>query len=374
MADLVDSVKGGAKQAVNDYLKNQSENLKTWQNENIPLYNPATCRRATKEEMDAAKPSAYKVLQDLAGAIGVDIKDPEAGLICESPISADQYPANIYDTSQVAISSSEQAGASMIAGSAVAQKAIKVIDTSPAKIGANIVGEAKDVIMGQVSEVSGVDVSKNKKTKSTKSKSSNSGNGNVQVTGKQIALCGQVTTYGESKKNALTKRTDKVQFDRDHIPASAYMLEKAESDIAKGIYEAEGIRDINPCMKKAIICKAVVMIVPKQIHGLGYTYGKSVNELKADGDLKKSPNTIAKRDIDKYRDLLKSKKPLNKKGEKLTKEERKKRRVANKKCKDNIKDGLDKMDNEKYDDFLKKHILENKECTLSSYDTNKKNC
>ncbi len=140
------------------------------------------------------------------------------------------------------------------------------------------------------------------------------------------------------------------------------------------IYEAEGIEEINPCMQKAIICKAPVIIVPKQIHGLGYTYGKSVKELKVDGDLKKSPNSIANRDIDKYRDLLRNKKPLNKKGEKLTPKDREKRSVANKQCKENIKEGLDKMEKIIYDKFLKEQILENKECDMSSYDTSKKSC
>ena len=182
MADeLVDGVVGGAKQAANDFLKNQSEGLKTWQNKNMPLYDSRTCRRVTKEEMDAAKPWMYKTLQKLYAAVGVEIKDPAPGIICETPIAVEQYPANIYDKSQVAISPSEQAGASVIAGSVVAQKVIKVIDTSPVKIVKNIGEEVKDGIVSKIEEVSGIDVP----DKGNKKKKTNSGNGkdNVQVKG-----------------------------------------------------------------------------------------------------------------------------------------------------------------------------------------------
>ena len=41
------------------------------------------------------------------------------------------------------------------------------------------------------------------------------------------------------------------------------------------------------------------------------------------------------------------------------------------KCKNNIEEGLKKMDNDIYDDFLKKQILDNKKCDVVSWDESK---
>jgi len=197
MADIVDGIVGGAKQATNDYLKNQSEILNEWQQENMPLYDASTCTPYTKEEMEAEKPWLQKAFEKVGLWSDEDTYQFGTPMKCE-PLTTSQLPPNVYDNSQVSISPNEQEGASVIANSDVAQKVISVIDTSVVKIVKNIGEEIKDTLSSEVSDTLGVDMpnkNKNNKKTTTSTKKNNetqeedtNKKNNTQIMGKNCTI------------------------------------------------------------------------------------------------------------------------------------------------------------------------------------------
>jgi hypothetical protein len=141
-----------------------------------------------------------------------------------------------------------------------------------------------------------------------------------------IENCGKVTTYGKSKKKALSKRGDAIQYHRDHIPASEYMIQKAKMEIATGKYDDFDIDELNPDMEKAIVCQAPVIILPSKIHQVGHTYGETSSDIIKRGDLKLSPNLIKRRDMGTYKNALRSRNPIDKKGKQLKGKKKEKNR------------------------------------------------
>jgi hypothetical protein len=208
-----------------------------------------------------------------------------------------------------------------------------------------------------------------KKKKHTK-KDTNKGRDGLKVNG--IENCGKVMTY--CKAGGFSKRGDNIQYDADHIPAKAYMIERARRAIEdEMLYEDEGINKMNPCIKEAIVCNALTVVMPKPIHNLGYTYGKKVETLEKAGDFKRSASEAADRDIQTYKDVLKKKDAINKEGKKLTKKDKAKLKKSNDKCENQIKKGLDaikaefKKPGKSPDDFLDQQIKANAECDKKSF-------
>uniref|UniRef100_UPI003D13F37E RHS repeat-associated core domain-containing protein n=1 Tax=Sulfurimonas sp. TaxID=2022749 RepID=UPI003D13F37E len=173
---------------------------------------------------------------------------------------------------------------------------------------------------------------------------------------KEKSDCGEQKGYKDSQDNNYAETEDGIKMDRDHIPAKQYMIEKAKI-VAKGMK-----KKFNPCIEKAIIDEALTIMIPKKMHGMGYSYGQSADTIKKSGDLSKSANDIAKRDVKSYRDLMDKDNPTNKKGKPLNAEEQKKMDDIPDDCKEKIEEGLKKMEKENYDQFLKDKINENQDC------------
>jgi len=154
------------------------------------------------------------------------------------------------------------------------------------------------------------------------------------------------------------------------------MVEKAELAIENKKYKDAGIKKINPCMKQAIVCNALTVVLPKPIHTLGRTYGKTSEELAEMGDFSRTATEVASKDMEVYENVLKKEDPIkdqyptNKKGKRLTKDDKAKLQKTNDKCEGQIKKGLNKLkkefEKESPDDFLDKQIRANAECDKST--------
>lgn len=156
----------------------------------------------------------------------------------------------------------------------------------------------------------------------------------VKVKSKKKSDCGEQKGYKDSQKENYAETPDGTKMDRDHIPAKQYMIEKAKT-MAKKMDKS-----FNDCVKKAIINEAKTIMIPKTMHGMGYSYGQSADAIKKSGDLSKSANDIAKRDADTYRDLMDKDNPKNKNGNPLSEEEKKKWMIFLMIVKKRLKKGL----------------------------------
>ena len=221
-----------------------------------------------------------------------------------------------------------------------------------------------------------------KKKKHTK-KDKNKGRDGLKING--IQNCGKVMTYCKAKSQTFSKRGDNIQYDADHIPAKGYMVKKAELAIKDGNYKKERIKKINPCIEQAIVCNALTVVLPKPIHILGRTYGKTSEELAEMGDFKQSASEVADKDMEIYENVLKKEDaikdeyPTNKHGKKLTKSDKEKLKKSNDKCEGQIKKGLEKLKRafkkESPDDFLDKQIRANAKCDKSTkFDASNPSC
>jgi len=118
----------------------------------------------------------------------------------------------------------------------------------------------------------------------------------------------------------------------------------------------------NKCIEKVLKDEAPTIMLPKSIHSLGQTYKVKKSAMEGWGDLDKTANQVAQRDVKTYENVLRDEEPINKYGKKLNAKQKKKLKESNAKCKKKIKEGLEKMRKMNHDKFLRDKILENQVC------------
>ena len=228
-------------------------------------------------------------------------------------------------------------------------------------------------------------VKKEEKKVVEKTAEKQTGQGKVSVKGKKLSECGEVKGYKDSQNENYASDNDKyekkapltqeqkdagiekakisessipngkgsdyqktAEFDRDHIPAKKYMVERAKVKA-----ENDGIK-FNKCMENAIMGEAPTIMVPKEMHKMGGTYGEKIDLKSAEGKayVNTNANDIMKRDIETYENLMDKQNPTNKDGQPLSTDEKKKMGKMTKNCKGQIKQGLNKMKKFDYENFM----------------------
>jgi RHS repeat-associated protein len=154
--------------------------------------------------------------------------------------------------------------------------------------------------------------------------------------------CGERGQYNE-KKNA--KDTESGDMNRDHIPNTAYMLERLKQSKAFGILS----KTVQECIKKNIKNHRETLGVPESLHEVGRSYKSKGGEI-AKNEKNIAPQTVQGSDLDEYERLLDDDQS------KLTEKEKKAVNSIDKDCKDAIKKAIKEMREEDPQTFIDKMI------------------